>query len=267
MKMKVFQQTGLSKLAVFGLIVFVLFIIGMLANKLEDWQQQRDVAKATQIAAQEEKNKKDAFLNDIENQYRTLTSLIEDGKHGEANKTLALFRRYKQIGYKDVGFLDKKVAVTLLKQKIKNNQPENYATNLSVYNQLSQLEPDNSTYKKEVEFYKGKISERDRIEREKKRKQADAYQKRLAKFGSKPQNSAWDGSVSCVKQYLQSVAKDPDSLVYEKWGKVAYNDNDGWLVWCDFRGKNSFGGYKRDIKWFVIRHNNVVAVKDFDAYR
>jgi len=90
--------------------------------------------------------------------------------------------------------------------------------------------------------------------------------KRIAKFGEPPQNSAWDGSVRCVKDYLKVVAKDPDSLRYENWSKPYYSE-DGWLVKCDYRAKNSFGGYVREVKWFVIRHGIVVDVKDLDAYK
>ncbi len=90
--------------------------------------------------------------------------------------------------------------------------------------------------------------------------------KRIAKFGEPPQNSAWDGSVRCVKDYLKAVAKDPDSLRYENWSKPYYSE-DGWLVKCDYRAKNSFGGYVREVKWFIIRHGIVVDVKDFDTYK
>ena len=89
---------------------------------------------------------------------------------------------------------------------------------------------------------------------------------RIAKFGEPPKNSEWDGSVKCVKDYLESVAKDPDSLKYEKWSQV-FSSDDGWLVQCDFRAKNSFGAYERYVKWFVIRNGFVVDAKDGNAYR
>ncbi|MBW2606100.1 MAG: OadG family protein [Deltaproteobacteria bacterium] len=98
-------------------------------------------------------------------------------------------------------------------------------------------------------------------------KQAENLRKtRVAVYGEPPENSAWDGSVRCVKKYLEEVAVDPESLKFEKWGKVVYNKNDGWLVWCQYRGKNSFGGYVRNINWFIIQNNRVVDMKNFDAY-
>jgi len=85
------------------------------------------------------------------------------------------------------------------------------------------------------------------------------------KFGEPPTQNL-DGSFTCVKEYLKSITRDPDSLVYEKWSDVKYNEGDGWLVMCVFRAKNGFGGYERDAKWFIIQHGRVVEVKNIDAY-
>lgn len=89
---------------------------------------------------------------------------------------------------------------------------------------------------------------------------------REAKFGKCPTVSSWDGSVRVVKEYLRTIAKDPDSLKYEQWSDVFYNEDDGWIVLCVFRGKNSFGGYDKAANWFVVHHGQVVAVKEADAY-
>ncbi len=89
---------------------------------------------------------------------------------------------------------------------------------------------------------------------------------REAKFGPTPEQSSWDNSVSVVKRYLRDVAKDPSSLKFESWSKVYFNENDGYVVKCVFRGKNSFGGYTRETSWFVIRNGQVVEVKAADAY-
>lgn len=89
---------------------------------------------------------------------------------------------------------------------------------------------------------------------------------REAKFGPTPEQSSWDNSVSIVKRYLREIAKDPGSLKFESWSKIYFNENDGYVVKCVFRGKNSFGGYTREANWFVIRHGQVVDVKAADAY-
>ena len=105
------------------------------------------------------------------------------------------------------------------------------------------------------------------VQKSRAEKQAENINKtRVAMYGEQPINSGWDGSVLCVKRYLKEIVIDPDSLEFEKWGRVMYNDDDGWVVWCQYRAKNSFGGYVRNTKWFVIQYNRVVDMKDIGAY-
>ncbi len=87
-----------------------------------------------------------------------------------------------------------------------------------------------------------------------------------AKFGQAPEQSSRDNSVSVVKRYLREVAKDPSSLKFESWSEVYFNKEDGWIVYCVFRGKNSFGAYTREANWFVIRYGRVVDVKAPNVY-
>ena len=86
----------------------------------------------------------------------------------------------------------------------------------------------------------------------------------IAKFGEPPQKDSRYGSLQCVKEYLTEHARDPESLRYEKWSNIYYADN-GWIVLCEFRAKNGFGGYNREIKWFIIKDGYVIDVKDSDA--
>ena len=65
----------------------------------------------------------------------------------------------------------------------------------------------------------------------------EILRQRVAKFGEVPEASVYDKSVKCVKDYLKSVAKDPDSLKFEQWSDIRYNDNDGWIVLCKYRAK------------------------------
>jgi len=256
-----------AALGIFGAFIVVMMGLGMITKSCEDRKIEKDRIQNEKILANEEAKRKDTFIKDIDTKYQNLIFLFQSKNIEETNKVLMPFRKYGQLDYKDVKDIDKKVSICLLEKSVMVKKPENYNANLLTYKRLFALAPDSQLYKKELEFYQGKIAERKKIETEKTRLATAKEKKRLERFGQPPENSAWDGSVYCVKQYLKSVAKDPDSLVFEKWGQVAYNDKDGWIVWCDFRGKNSFGGYTRDIKWFVIRHNNVVAVKDFSAYR
>ena len=89
---------------------------------------------------------------------------------------------------------------------------------------------------------------------------------REAEFGPAPQQSTFDNSVNIVKRYLREAAKEPSSLKFESWSQVYFNENDGYVVKCIYRGKNSFGGYSREAFWFVIQHGQVVDVKAADEY-
>lgn len=73
-----------------------------------------------------------------------------------------------------------------------------------------------------------------------------------SKFGIKPTSGEAN---TAVKALIEAAAKDPSSIVYESISDVRYNDASGWMVECAYRGKNSFGGYVRDIKWFILKRN------------
>lgn len=93
-----------------------------------------------------------------------------------------------------------------------------------------------------------------------------ATAERRRRFGAQPRPSAWDGTYREVKDYLRRVANDPESIEIDVCTGV-YHTNEGWLVGCDYRGRNAFGGMIRQSNWFVIRNGTVVAMKDADAYR
>ncbi|RKH42457.1 transporter [Corallococcus sp. AB050B] len=79
--------------------------------------------------------------------------------------------------------------------------------------------------------------------------------------GPKPVNSAWDGSVLEVKQYLRKVMNDPDS--YEHVSSSAPVARDAyWIVKSSFRGKNAFGGKVLNTRYFFIQRGQVVRVEE-----
>jgi hypothetical protein len=91
-------------------------------------------------------------------------------------------------------------------------------------------------------------------------------EKLVAKFGRAPVASAWDGSYSEVERYLERVARDPDSVEVDGCTEVKRATN-GWLVGCNWRGRNGFGGMERQANWFTVRGGQVVAMHDYSAYR
>jgi hypothetical protein len=68
-----------------------------------------------------------------------------------------------------------------------------------------------------------------------------------------------------VKDYLRSTAHDPDSIEFVGCTNV-YKRKDGWLVGCQYRGKNAFGGKILTANWFRIQRSGVVQVYEQDAF-
>jgi len=59
---------------------------------------------------------------------------------------------------------------------------------------------------------------------------------------------------------------DPESLEMDACTEVYYV-TDGWLVGCDYRGRNAFNAMIRQSNCFIIRQGRVVSMKDGSAYR
>jgi hypothetical protein len=84
-------------------------------------------------------------------------------------------------------------------------------------------------------------------------------------FGTKPKKSLRDGSYSSIKNHLKSIAHDPDSITISGCTEVYYT-NKGWLIGCNFRGKNAFGALIHISKWFTILNLKVVKVEPASSY-
>ena len=85
--------------------------------------------------------------------------------------------------------------------------------------------------------------------------------------GSAPRLDKWDGSYFEVKKHLRRTMHDPDSLEWVGCTKVFWEkDVKAYLVGCTFRGSNAFGAKIKNSKWFLIRHETVIAVREEDAY-
>jgi len=79
-------------------------------------------------------------------------------------------------------------------------------------------------------------------------------------LGPKPQNSAWDGSVRCVKEYLEQTLDDPSSVEYVSWSAVYVENINGmksWAVRVKYRAKNALGAYVLKDEIALIKDNQV----------
>ena len=154
--------------------------------------------------------------------------------------------------------------------KLKKIPVSQYALNKHLYQQLVNYNPENEKYSAKLKYYSQRLKEqiaekreKDRIEKAKIKKEIEV---REAKFGKPPLQSSWDGSYLPVKQYLKRIANDPDSIKIDGCTQV-YFTKSGWLVGCDSRGRNAFGGMIRQSNWFTIVHDRVIQMHDASAYK
>lgn len=137
---------------------------------------------------------------------------------------------------------------------------------ISAYKNLVQLVPENKRYKSVLDEnirQKDKALKEAEIEAEQKRLKEE---KLIAQFGPMPVRSNWDGSYPEVKRHLENSMHDPDSLKMEECTWVR-NHKSGWLVGCQYRGKNAFGATILTGNWFLIRQNQVVRQEPWNAYK
>ena len=150
--------------------------------------------------------------------------------------------------------------------ELKTIPASKYKENMDLYQQLVTNNPGNEKYKSKLNYYSKLIKEqkeKGRIAQEKLTKEREA---RIAKFGEPPAQSAWDGSYYQVEMYLERIANDPDSIKIDGCSKLRYTES-GWLVGCDYRGRNAFGGMIRQSNWFTIVHGRVIKMHDSSAYK
>jgi len=141
--------------------------------------------------------------------------------------------------------------VALLKRVPSSDLQKNH----DYYAELCGLDPANVSYKKKLAHYQGKI-----------KKAKDAQKAREKLWGPAPVQSGWDGSYYEVKRFLKQSANDPDSIAMAGCTDVSFVSGKGWLVGCNYRGKNAFGGLIKTSNWFIIRHGQVVKMEPGDAY-
>lgn len=138
--------------------------------------------------------------------------------------------------------------------------------NRDLYKQLASLNSDNAKYRERYEHFQKKVSAAEEKEAKIRNRAEGEKTARIAAFGAPPLKSEWDGSYGVVESYLEQVANDPGSIDIQACTDV-YDTKQGWLVGCDYRGKNSFGALVKQSNWFVIVHDRVVKMEKASAYK
>lgn len=260
------------------LVTLLLFIGALIAPT---YQAKNELVTLRAEQAAEEKNQKEIVLSEKLAKFKNekemiFASIREHSSNGNHTKALALSKEYEFVGDSDlvtvtedvkrVQFEDKKKRETeKILTRLKTIPATNIETNRNLYQELITYHPSNSTYQSKFDKYNGLVKQKEeKIRREKEKKQKE-YSQYISKYGEKPAQSKWDGSYRAVEKYLKATANDPSSIDISGCTEV-YKNKTGWLVGCDFRGKNAFGGLVRNSNWFTIAHGQVINVESGDSY-
>ena len=120
-----------------------------------------EINEQTKIEAQQ-KQELEVFVKDIEKHYKKAMSLLEEGHYQEAEKTIQLFVKYKQLDYKDI----RSASIHELEKQVAGISALKVRENLNVYKQLLALAPSNQKFKEKVVYYQSKLKGFDKKEAE-----------------------------------------------------------------------------------------------------
>lgn len=262
-----------------GVLVFALFFAFSIVSGLEEsWNSQENAAKEAQAQAEKfvalrQQNAEHFNQNSIQ----ILSEIKEAIANDDLNNAITLSSKYLASNNPELldlnakakiakAAVDRKAKTQTILAQLKDIPASELEQNLDLYKQLVSLNPDVSVYEEKLKLFSDRLKQQEeskRLAQEKIQKESEA---RVAKFGNAPTPSPWDGSYTAVKQYLKRVANDPDSIKMDGCTKV-YTIDQGWLVGCDYRGRNAFGGLIRQSNWFTIRHDTVIQMHDASAFR
>jgi hypothetical protein len=120
----------------------------------EKSKERADLANKDIPILKEDRNSSD-FLSNMDQHYRQLVDSYNAENFALAIKKLKLFKKYDRIDYRDVEQIKNKL-IAYLDQKVRSVPISETLKNLRMYQQLLELDPENSRYKIKVRFYKRK---------------------------------------------------------------------------------------------------------------
>lgn len=233
----------------------------MRQENIDFFNNNREQIISSLLTALSEKNYQSVISQS--NKYLVTNDVELNSIHVKAKKALDEIKRAEKEANEKA---QREAKTKKILAKLKTVPASEYKENKELYQQLMSLDPDNSSYKEKFEHYSKKLKDQIEKERQEQAKLKKEREMRIAKFGQPPVQSSWDGSYYAVKQYLERVANDPDSIKIDGCTKV-YHTSNGWLVGCDYRGRNAFGGMVRQSNWFTIFHGQVIQMHEASAYR
>ena len=257
-----------------GTVIVIFIAIIMVFSWYQSYVENQEKLERQKAAAvhkkklTEQKKQKDKALQDyfVKNKDQILDDIQSKIDAGDFDNAFSQANKYKSINNDKLTNLSNIAEEKILVEKVKKIPASHYTENLQIYTRLLALNPNEEKYRQMGEHYKNLLNKKLEAERLEKAKKEAERKKLLAEFGEKPVISQWDGSYFEVKKYLKQVANDPDSIEMDGCTDV-YHTKNGWLVGCNYRGKNAFGALIRNSSWFTIRHGQVINVEEASAYK
>ena len=242
-----------------GSLLVILIAIGFIGSQIsqcntenERQAQQQRIDAASQAAALARKAELEQFISDPAATLEKAEALSEQSRWRDVVQLLEPFlpAQNEKAQHLYNNALEQSLVSELAKIPASNAK-----ANFHRYDRLVKLRPENPTYKEKRDRYKARWEEQ----------QAKEVAEALI-YGSRPVKSEWDGSYPEVKTYLKLTAHDPDSIEFVGCTDL-FKNPDGWVVGCQYRGNNAFGGKILTANWFRIQSGVVVQVYDADAFK
>lgn len=117
-----------------------------------------------------------------------------------------------------------------------------------LYQQLIELNPNEIAYKIEREKYAQKIKNELKELEDKHREYTEWY-------GPAPEKN-WSGTYNVIRKHLKQVLNDPYSFAISNCSPVMFG-NGGWLIGCNYRAKNIYGGFVLNTGLFLVVNGEV----------
>lgn len=219
------------------------------AQKIAELEAQKRSEELALARAEEVKRRAEAIMLEFSgDRERIISDLSEAIAAKDAEKAKVIVERYSAISdmelmalgakYQELQFkLDKDREIKALLDNAKSLKIDDYASAVSVYSKLVQLDPNNSVYQQKL----ARLEKIKADSEEKARKKLAEQKAREARDNEiKSQFSAWDGSHREFERIIKESMNDPDSYDHVE---TRYIDEGTYIrVFTKFRGKNAFGG-------------------------
>jgi tetratricopeptide (TPR) repeat protein len=227
-----------------SVLIILFFVFVVQAQRAQERLLEAEKAEErAEQAAQAKQEKIDYFHANRNSILSSLRSEFEEGNFGsvveQSDKYLltedAQLIELNNKASAKIAAIKRKQRTNELLTELKSLPVEEYEENLQLYEELLKLHPNNKQYMNKVDFYQDKIDQR-----EQKEALAKAREQRIQE-----QFSPWDGSHRRLESFIQRAMNDPDS--YEHVETVYWDKGDYLIVETTFRGKNAFGGGRKEL--------------------